>query len=61
MDHDANDIAAALARQQGLAEAIETATEGIAACQQEADFYSLSIWREVRRTLREWQARPPEE
>ena len=57
MDHDANDIATALVREQGLAEAIETATEGIVVSQQESDFYSLSIWREVRRTLREWQAR----
>lgn len=57
MDHDANEIAAALAREQGLADAIKTATEGIAVSQQESDFYSLSIWREVRRTLREWQAR----
>ena len=57
MDHDANEIAADLAQEQGLAEAIETATEGIALSQRKSDFYSLSIWREVRRTLREWQAR----
>lgn len=56
--HDrAEEFAATLARECGLAEAIALATDGIISAQESSDFYSLSIWREVRRILREWDER----
>lgn len=54
---DPDKIAAHLVREEGLDGAIDVATRGIQRAQDERDFYALSVWREVRHTLREWRAR----
>jgi hypothetical protein len=54
MRDDPRKIAVNLIKEHhGLELALERATEGIADAQEQDDNYSLSIWREVRRILRE--------
>ncbi len=53
MPDDPAQIASYLAQEHSLEKAIRVATEGILAAQDSRDFYNLSIWREVRRILRE--------
>jgi hypothetical protein len=53
MPYDPHDIADYLIKEHGLERALEQATEGIATAHERGDNYGLSIWREVRRVLRE--------
>ena len=53
MRDDPNDIAEHLVREHGVELALERATEGIAEAKEKGDNYGLSVWREVRRILRE--------
>lgn len=46
-------IAEHLIQEHGVGGALDRVTEGIAAAQERGDNYTLSIWREVRRMLRE--------
>ena len=50
---DPKEIADYLIQEHGLDDAIEVAMEGTATA---ADNYALSIWREVKRILREHKA-----
>ncbi len=53
MRDDSRNIAEHLVREHGIDLALERATEGITAAQEQGDNYALSVWREVRRMLRE--------
>ena len=53
MPDDPKKIANFLIREHGIDQAMKKAFEGTAAAQQEGDNYGLSIWREVKRILRE--------
>ena len=47
-------IAERLVQEHGLERALDRATKGTAAAQEQGDNYDLSVWREVKRILREW-------
>ncbi len=51
MNDDPILIADHLIEQHGVDGALETVTEGIDAAHANGDNYSLSVWREVRRTI----------
>ena len=53
MSDDPNQIAEFLVQEHGLDRTLQTAIEGVTAAQEEGDNYSLSVWREVKRILRE--------
>ena len=53
MRDDPHDIAEHLVQECGIDLALERATEGITAAQDQGDNYGLSVWREVRRILRQ--------
>ena len=53
MRDDPHSISEHLVQEHGIDHALERATEGIAAAQEQGDNYSLSVWREVRQILRE--------
>ena len=53
MRDDPHNIAEHLVQEHGIDLALERATEGIAEAQEQGDNYGLSVWREVRRILRE--------
>jgi len=53
MADDPNEIADYLIEELSLERAIKTATEGAAEAQSREENYDLSVWREVRRVLRE--------
>lgn len=53
MHHDATQIASELIQKHGVDQAIEIATTEIIASHRSGDFYALSVWREVRRLLRD--------
>ncbi len=53
MRDDPHDIAEHLVQEHGIDLALEHATEGITIAQERGDNYALSVWREVRRVLRE--------
>ena len=55
MRDDPKQIAEHLIEQHGLDGALKAAREGIAAAHASGDNYGLSVWREVRRALREKQ------
>ena len=46
-------IAEYLVQEHGLERALDRATEGTTAAQEQGDNYGLSVWREVKRILRE--------
>ncbi len=50
---DPHVIAEHLVQEHGLARALDRATEGSTAAQEQGDNYGLSVWREVKRILRE--------
>jgi hypothetical protein len=56
MRDDPQRIAEYLVSEHGLDGALAAARDGVMGAQQAGDFYRLSIWREVRRVLRD---RPP--
>ncbi len=53
MRDNPHDIAEYLVQEHGIELALERATEGITTANERGDNYVLSIWREVRRILRE--------
>ena len=53
MREDPHDISEHLVQEHGIDGAVERVTEGIFAAQERDDNYGLSIWREIRRILRE--------
>ncbi len=55
MNDDPNQFADDLIEQHGVDGALETVREGIATAHAEGDNYRLSVWREVRRALRNKQ------
>ncbi len=53
MKDDAKHIASHLVEEHGLEGAIRAAMEGTIEAQKERDNYALSVWREVKRILRD--------
>jgi hypothetical protein len=53
MNDDPSQIANHLIEQHGIDGALETVREGIEASHSNGDNYRLSVWREVRRKLRD--------
>jgi len=58
MKDNPHEIASYLIQLHGVDGAIDFVTEEIRASQQPGSFYGLSVWREVRRVLRERRERP---
>ena len=50
---DPQTIAEHLVQDHGLERALDRATEGTTAARERGDNYGLSVWREVKRLLRE--------
>ena len=50
---DPQAIAEYLVQEHGLERALDRATEGTTAAQEQGDNYGLSVWRDVKRLLRE--------
>ncbi len=59
MRDDPHEIASYLIQQYGVDGAIAAVTEEIRASQEPGAFYGLSVWREVRRVLRERRDQQP--
>jgi len=55
MADDPYEFADYLIEEQGYERALNTALEGTAAAQKSGDNYEISVWREVKRVLRERQ------
>jgi hypothetical protein len=53
MHDDPHSISEHLVQEHGIDGAVERATEGISAAHERGDNYGLSVWRDVRRILRE--------
>ena len=53
IEDDPNDIASYLVQQHGRAGALQEATRQGYEAQSDGRFYELSVWREVKRILRE--------
>ncbi len=53
MSDEAREIASRMIQEHGVDGAINEATEEILAAHRDGDFLALSVWREVRRALRE--------
>ncbi len=51
---DPHVIAEYLVQEHGLERALDEAIGGTTAAQEQGDNYGLSVWREVKRILREW-------
>jgi hypothetical protein len=51
---DPHVIAEYLVQEHGLDRALDQAIGGTTAAQEQGDNYGLSVWREVKRILREW-------
>ncbi len=51
---DPSAIAEYLVQEHGLERALDQAIGGTTAAQEQGDNYGLSVWREVKRILREW-------
>ena len=51
---DPKEIAMFLVRDNGLDRARQIALEGTTNANEQGDFYRLSVWREVKRILRDW-------
>jgi hypothetical protein len=58
---DPLEIGRFLVRENGLDRAREIALEGTTSANQEGDYYSLSVWREVKHVLRDWSELTPED
>ncbi len=50
---DPNAIAEQLVKEHGLERALDRATEGTTAARERGDNYGLSVWRDVKRLLRD--------
>ncbi len=50
---DPSAIAEHLVQEHGLERALDRATQGTTAAQEQGDNYGLSVWRDVKRLLRE--------
>ena len=55
---DPREIAAFLVREHGLVGARQMAMDGTTEANERGDFYGLSIWREVKSILANWQEAP---
>lgn len=55
---DPMEIVKFLVRENGLVRAREIAMEGTTSANLEGNFYRLSVWREVKRILRDWSEDP---
>jgi len=55
MRDNPDQLASHLIEQHGIEGALTAAIEGIAAAHASGDNYGLSVWREVRRALRDMQ------
>ena len=55
---DPRETATYLVRVNGLDRARQIAVEGTASANEQGDFYRLSVWREVKRVLRDWMEIP---
>ncbi len=53
MSDEPKKIANFLIREHGIGRAMDKAMEGTATANRQGDNYSLSVWREVKRILRE--------
>ena len=53
MSDDPHEIVKTLIRENGLDRALQIALEGTAAANERGDNYELSVWREVKRVLRD--------
>ena len=53
MSDDPKQIANSLIREDGIGHAMARAVEGTATANRQGDNYGLSVWREVKRILRE--------
>lgn len=51
---DPKEIALHLVEENGIGRARQIAVEGTTSANEQGDFYRLSVWREVKRILREW-------
>jgi hypothetical protein len=60
LSDDPVEIISFLVKEHGLEQARQIALEGTTLANQEGDFYRLSIWREVKRGLRDWTESPEE-
>ena len=60
LSDDPIEIVRFLVKENGLERAREIALEGTTSANQDGDFYSLSIWREVKKVLRDWPEDPDE-
>ena len=54
LSDDPIEIVRFLVKENGLERAREIALEGTTSANQDGNFYSLSIWREVKKVLRDW-------
>ncbi len=54
MSDDPHEIATFLTRENGLDRALEIAVGETAVANERGDNYRLSVWREVKRVLRDW-------
>ena len=54
MEGTPKEIAMFLVRDNGLDRARQIAVEGTTNANEQGDFYQLSVWREVKRILRDW-------
>jgi hypothetical protein len=55
---DPHETATYLVRENGLDRARQIAVEGTASANEQRDFYRLSVWRDVKRVLRDWTEVP---
>jgi hypothetical protein len=55
---DPKQIADFLIRDNGLDRARQNAVEGTTTANEKGDLYRLSVWREVKRILRDWTEDP---
>jgi hypothetical protein len=55
---DPKQIADFLIRDNGLDRARQIAMEGTTTANEKGDLYRLSVWREVKRILRDWTENP---
>lgn len=51
---NAVEMATSLVRENGLDRARQIAVEGTTSANEQGNLYRLSVWREVKRILREW-------
>lgn len=56
---DPLEMATSLVRENGLDRARQIALEGTTSANEQGNFYRLSVWREIKRILKDW-AEPSE-